>query len=118
MEAYPMTKRTPKQWQQIMDAHAQFAGTTKEFCQQRNIHTQTFYSRRHAMGLASPMQTNKDALPKPLNTPVSAPTGQFIKAQVRPVTSAMVLHTPHAQLSLSTQCDPIWLATLLKELAV
>ena len=113
-----MTKRTPKQWQQIMDAHAQFAGTTKEFCQQRNIHTQTFYSRRHAMGLASPMQTNKDALSKPSNAPVSAPTGQFIKAQVRPVTSAMVLHTPHAQLSLSTQCDPIWLATLLKELAV
>lgn len=107
-------KRTPKQWQQIMDAHAQFAGTTKEFCQQRNIHIQTFYSRRHAMGLASPMLANKDALPKPSNTPV----GQFIKAQLRPVTSAMVLHTPHAQLSLSTQCDPVWLATLLKELAV
>lgn len=113
-----MPKRSPKQWQQIMDAHAQFAGTTKALCQQRNIHIQTFYSRRHAMGLASPMQANKDALPKPSNTPLSVPTGQFIKAQVRPMTSAMVLHTQHAQLSLSTQCDPVWLATLLKALAL
>ena len=47
-----------------------------------------------------------------------AQSGQFVKAQVVPTPSSIVLQTQHVQLSLSTQCDPIWLATLLKGLAL
>lgn len=110
-----MTKRTKKEWQQIMQAHTEFAGTTKQFCQERNIPVQTFYSRRHAMGLATPMKTKKAATQNPIVKKAQA--GQFVKAQITPVPSSIVLQTHHAQLSLSTQCDPVWLATLLKELA-
>jgi hypothetical protein len=49
-----MTKRTEQEWQQIMQAHLEFAGTTKQFCQERKIPVQTFCPRRHAMGPATP----------------------------------------------------------------
>jgi hypothetical protein len=110
-----MTKRTRKEWQQIMQAHLEFAGTTKQFCHERHIPEQTFYSRRHAMGLSTPMQAKKGVVQKPIIKKVQ--TGQFVKAQVAPVLSSIVLQTQHAQLSFTTQCDPVWLATLLKELA-
>lgn len=50
-----MTKRTRKEWQQIMQAHLEFAGTTKQFCHERNIPEQTFYSRRYAIMLSTSM---------------------------------------------------------------
>lgn len=50
-----MTKRKLKQWQQIMAARAEFTGTNKQFCIEHNIPIQTFYSRRHSMGLSKPM---------------------------------------------------------------
>jgi len=113
-----MTKRTTKQWQQIMQAHEEFAGTTKQFCFERKIPVQTFYSRRHAMGLATPMSSKKGAAKKrPSTALAAAQPNQFIKAQVSPSPSSIILQTQHAQLSLSTQCDPVWLATLLKGLA-
>lgn len=113
-----MTKRTLKQWQQIMTAHAEFDGTTKQFCIEHNIHIQTFYSRRHAMGLALPMGSKKRVSKKQIATSSPTPrTGQFVQAEISHVPSSIVLQTQHAQLSLSTQCDPIWLATLLKGLA-
>jgi hypothetical protein len=113
-----MTKRTIRQWQQIMQAHEEFAGTTKQFCFERNIPVQTFYSRRHAMGLATPMRSKKGTSNKRPSTAIAvAKSNPFVKAQVSPMPSSIVLQTQHAQLSLSTQCDPIWLATLLKGLA-
>jgi hypothetical protein len=113
-----MTKRTLKQWQQIMTAHAEFAGTNKQFCIEHDIPIQTFYSRRHSMGLSTPMSSKKCVSNKQIATNSPTPqTGQFVQAQVSSVPSSVVLQTQHAQLSLSTQCDPIWLATLLKGLA-
>jgi hypothetical protein len=113
-----MTKRTTKQWQRIMAAHAKFAGTTKQFCIEQNIHIQTFYSRRHAMCLSTPMSSKKCISKKQIATSSPIPqTGQFVQAQVSPMPSSILLQTQHAQLSLSTQCDPVWLATLLKGLA-
>lgn len=113
-----MTKRTTKQWQQIMKAHADFSGTTKQFCNEHNIPTQTFYSRRHYMGLSTPISSKKCVSENQISTcsPTSQ-TGQFVQAQVSRSPSSIVLQTQHAQLSLSTQCDPLWLATLLKGLA-
>lgn len=113
-----MTKRTFKQWQQIMTAHAEFTGTNKQFCIEYNIPMQTFYSRRHSMGLSTTMNGKKCASKKQVTTRAPTPqTGQFVQAQVSHVPSSIVLQTQHAQLSLSTQCDPVWLATLLKGLA-
>ncbi|MFC3123056.1 hypothetical protein [Agaribacter flavus] len=108
-----MNKRSKKQWQHIMQMHAQYTGTTKQFCTEQKIPVQTFYSRRHAMGLSMPAQSKKSIV---TNSP-AAQSGQFVKAQVTPRPSTVVLQTQYAQLSLSTQCDPIWLATLLKGLA-
>ena len=117
-----MTKRTTKQWQDIMWAHAEYAGTTKQFCIEHSIPVQTFYSRRHSMGLAMPLHTKKRSAEKQTASPVAvAQANQFIKAQISPMPSTLILQTQHAQLSLSlslsTQCYPVWLATLLKGLA-
>jgi hypothetical protein len=113
-----MNKRSKKQWQHIMQMHAQYTGTTKQFCAEQKIPVQTFYSRRHAMGLSVPLQSKKSLCKKALvSNPPAVQSGQFVKAQVTPQPSTVVLQTQYAQLSLSTQCDPIWLATLLKGLA-
>ena len=113
-----MTKRTIKQWQHVMQAHAEFAGTTKQFCLDHKIPIQTFYSRRHAMGLTTPMKSKKDASKKQMEkTLPTVQSGQFIKAHIALAPTSITLQTQHAQLSLSSQCDPVWLATLLKGLA-
>ncbi|OUX87998.1 MAG: hypothetical protein CBB95_07705 [Alteromonas sp. TMED35] len=65
------------------------------------------------MGLTSPMQGEKSIA----TNPPAPQSGQFVKAQVTQQPSTVVLQAQYAQLSLSTQCDPIWLATLLKGLA-
>jgi hypothetical protein len=66
-----MTKRTIKQCQQIMQAHAEYTGTTKQFCFERKIPVQTFYSRRDAMGLATPMRCKKSISKKQPATAVA-----------------------------------------------
>jgi hypothetical protein len=113
-----MTKHTLKQWQHIMQAHVEFAGTTRQFCIDHNIPLQTFYSRRHAMGLSTPMKCKKGASKKQIEKTLSTvQSSQFVKAQISLAPTSITLQTQHAQLSLSTQCDPVWLATLLKGLA-
>lgn len=68
-----MTKRTLKQWQQIMTAHAEFDGTTKQFCIEHNIPMQTFYSRRHSMGLSTTMNGKKCTSKKQIATRAPTP---------------------------------------------
>jgi hypothetical protein len=46
-----LIRGTKQQWQVLVVQHAQSGLTTRDFCQQPNIHLQTFYSRRHALGL-------------------------------------------------------------------
>jgi hypothetical protein len=105
-----MIKRTKAQWQDICEQHAQSNLSIREFCEQQNIHLQTFYSRRHALGLAKPTrQDNK--------TTVSQPVSHFVQAKVANPSCTVVLQTREAQLSFSSQCDPLWLAALLKGLA-
>ena len=57
-----MARRTKQQWQVLVEQHAQSVLTTRDFCQQHNIHLQTFYSRRHALGLATPTKRSKKCL--------------------------------------------------------
>lgn len=102
-----MTKRTKTQWQTICEQHAQSGLSIREFCEQQSIHVQTFYSRRHALGLAK--QNNR-------GTETQA-NSQFVQAKVVNPSCTVVLQTTEAQLSFSSQCDPLWVAKLLKGLA-
>lgn len=70
-----MPRRTKQQWQVLVEQQAQSGLTTRDFCQQHNIHLQTFYSSRHALGLATPMKRSK-------NNPIIAPTSQFVQANL------------------------------------
>jgi hypothetical protein len=103
-----MARRTKQQWPVLVEQHAQSGLFTRDFCQQHNIHLQTFYSRRHALGLATPTKRSKKML-------ITAPTGQFVQAKL---VSSIVMQTREAQLSFSSACDPLWVAKLLKGLAV
>jgi hypothetical protein len=74
-----MTRRTKAQWQSIVEHHAQSTLSTRAFCEQHNIHLQTFYSRRYALGLAKPRH-NKPKVSS------AKPVGQFVqgKRQINP----------------------------------
>jgi hypothetical protein len=106
-----MSTRTKEDWQALMELHAAYSGTIKQFCLEHNIPQQSFYARRHTMGLSKPSTSKR-------TTRVVKNEARFIKAQLPAPASTIVLQTHHAQLSLSTQCDPLWLAALLKGLAV
>ncbi|MFT5924077.1 MAG: transposase-like protein [Paraglaciecola sp.] len=105
-----MTRRTKAQWQSIVEQYAQSTLSTRAFCEQHNIHLQTFYSRRHALGLAKPRHN------KPKVTPAK-PVSQFVQAQIVTPNCSIVMHTREAQLLFSSQCDPLWVAKVLKGLA-
>jgi len=105
-----MTRRTKQQWQELVEQHAQSGLTTRDFCQQHNIHLQTFYSSRHALGLATPTKPSK-------KSPTAASTSQFVQANLVNHNSSIVMQTREAQLSFSSTCDPLWVAKLLKGLA-
>jgi hypothetical protein len=105
-----MTTSTKEGWQAIMKLHAAYSGTTKQFCDEHNIPQQSMYARRHSMGLSNTRAAKRAPS-------VVKDETRFIKAQLPAPTSSVVLQTHHAQLSLSTQCDPLWLAALLKGLA-
>ena len=106
-----MTRRTKIQWQSICEQHAQYGLSIREFCEQQNIHLQTFYSRRHALGFAKVAKKNSKA------TTVQ-PVSHFVQAKVINPSCTVMLQTREAQLSFSSQCDPLWwVAKLLKGLA-
>jgi hypothetical protein len=65
------------------------------------------YARRHAMRLSKPITTKR-------SPSVVKNEDRFIQAQLHKPASTTVLQTHHAQLSLSTQCGPLWLAALLR----
>jgi hypothetical protein len=105
-----MTTRTKDDWQAIMDAKAASPLSNVDFCHQHNIPIQTFYYQRHARGL-SKTQNKKRQLAAALVEP------KLLKAKVISAPTSVVVQTHHAQVSLSSQCDPLWLAALLKGLA-
>jgi hypothetical protein len=70
-----MTSRTKEDWLAIMELHASYSGTTKQFCLEHNIPQQSFYARRHAMGLSKPIKTKG-------TTSVVKNEAKFIKAQL------------------------------------
>jgi hypothetical protein len=94
----------------LVEQHTQSGLTARDFCPQHNIHLQTFYSRRHAFGLATPTKRSK-------KIPITVPTSQFVQANLVNHKSSIVMQTRETQLSVSSACDPVWVAKLLKGLA-
>jgi hypothetical protein len=94
----------------LVEQHAQSGLTTSDFCQQHNIHLQTYYSRRHALDQAIP--TKRD-----VKLSTTASTRQFVQAKLVNHNCSIVMQTREAQLSFSSACDPLWVAKLLKGLA-
>ena len=72
-----------------MQMHAQYTGTTKQFCAEQKMPVQTFYSRRHTMGLSEPAQSKKSIM---TNSP-AAQSGQF--AVAASVALAVILGVQH-----------------------
>jgi hypothetical protein len=105
-----MIRRTKAQWQPLVEQQAQSELSARAFCEQRNIHLQTFYSRRHALGLAKPSK-------QPDKVSVAKLPSQFVHTNIVNSPCTVVMQTREAQLSFSTACDPIWVAKLLKGLA-
>ncbi len=54
-----MTTRTKDEWQAIMDAKSISSLSDADFRREHNISIQTFYARRHAMGLATPINRKR-----------------------------------------------------------
>lgn len=104
-----MIRRTKTQWQSIVEQHAQSDLSARAFCEQQDIHLQTFYSRRHALGLAKPIKRNN-------KTPVTHQVAHFVQTKIVQPNCTVVMQTREAQLSFSSTCDPLWLAKLLKGL--
>lgn len=92
-----------------MQSYAAYEGSTIQFCRDFSVPQQTLYSQLKRRQVAT---INKRDF---ANVKVSIDESSFVKAQV-PL-SNIVLHTEHAKLCLSGQCDPLWLATLLKGLS-
>jgi hypothetical protein len=105
-----MTTRTKDNWQAIMDARSSSSLSNADFCREHNISIQTFYYQRHVWGLSKPQ--NKKRL-----LATAEVESKLIKAKLMKAPTSVVVQTHHAQVSLSTQCDPLWLAALLKGLA-
>ena len=102
-----MVRRSKQQWQDVIQAFAKSGLSTKAFCLQHNIPLQTFYARRHSLGLTSPL--TKKSVSVHQNK-----SAEFVQAKVLRNPSHIVMQTREAQLSLPVNCDPVWLARLLK----
>jgi len=96
-----MTRRTKQQWQVLVEQHAQSGLITRDFCQQHNIHLHTFYSCRHALGLATPMKRSK-------KNPITALTSQFVQAKLVNHNCSIAMQTREVQLSFSSAYDTLF----------
>ena len=105
-----MKIRTAEQWKSILEAYREFDGSTIAFCREHNIAQQTMYNQlRKHRSLTAKARNQQLVKSQCLNN--------FVQAKLPMPSQTLVLLTEHAQLSLPSQCDPIWLATLLKGLA-
>lgn len=98
------TRRSKADWLAIIQAQQQSDLTASLFCERENLKLQTFYARRCDL---------RDKLR-------ASSTSPFIKVETMPSAalspSTSVLTWGKASLSLAN-CDPLWLAQLLKALS-
>jgi hypothetical protein len=104
-----MIKLNKEEWIDIITQQAKSKLNAREFCAHLDIHLQTFYARRHALGMATKINRHKPALPV-------KSASQFVQAKLAQSHCTIVMQTREAQLSFSTSCDPLWVASVLKGL--
>jgi putative transposase len=97
-----MARRSSQEWQTIINQQEASGLSVMDFCEQQQINKKYFYARRHA--LFKKFQCK--------------PTTSFVKVSKTPMDSAtMSLQVRDARLTLPLNCEPLWLAQLLKAIS-
>lgn len=96
-----MPRRTPTQWQQILNQQQASGLRVTDYCRQQQISTKSFYRWRQVLQKSEP-----------------DPGSNFMPIRVGGSSgSVMTLAFGGSRLELPTDCDPVWLAQLLKRLS-
>ena len=97
-----MGRRSSKEWQVIIEQQESSGISVAQFCKQHALNNKYFHAR-------------KQSLLKRQQRILSSP---FIKvSKTSPDTTMMSLQIGDATLSLPLNCEPLWLAQLLKAVA-
>lgn len=97
-----MARRSFHEWQTIIEQQEASGLSVTEFCEQQQINQKYFYARR-------------DTLRKKKQ---DKPTASFVKISKAPtVSAAILLQVNDVRLTLPLNCEPLWLAQLLKALS-
>ena len=97
-----MARRTPEQWQQLIAERVESGLTPAEYCRQRHLNREYFYSRRKQLGFMT--EGSAFVAVKPTN-----------KAAV--VFKDIRLRYGFCELLLDTDVDTVWFADFVKALA-
>ena len=97
-----MARRSSQEWQAIIEQQEASDLTVVDFCEQQQVDRKYFYARRHAL--------RKQKQGKQ--------TASFVKVSKTPMDNAtMSLQVCDARLTLPLNCEPLWLAQLLKAIS-
>ena len=99
-----MARRTPQQWQKLIDQQAASGQTATAFCAARGINNKYFS-----------LQKNK--LVAENRKPAKKIDSKFIAVSTQPLSSPVIsLHIGAVQLRVPVDSTPQWLAALIREL--
>jgi hypothetical protein len=97
-----MTRRSFQEWQTIIEQQEASGLSIIEFCEQQQLNQKYFYAKRDTLRKKKP----------------SKPTVSFVKVSQTPtVSAAILLQVNNARLTLPLNCEPLWLAQLLKAIS-
>ncbi len=100
-------RRDIQDWLNIFEQQKQSGLTAVEFCRQQQINVQTYYTRRRDIRLQR--RSNKFVQVKREVTKVESYTEE--------TDSELLLQLGNAQLTVPTNTNPHWVATVMKALA-
>jgi hypothetical protein len=92
-----MARRRSQEWQAIIEQQAASSLSVIDYCEQQQVDRKYFYAMRHGL---------------------RKQTTSFIKVSKTPMDQAtMSLQVSDARLILPLDCEPLWLAQLLKAIS-
>ena len=99
-----MARRTPQQWQKLIDQQAASGQTATAFCAARGINNKYFSLQKNKL-----VAENKK--------PAKKIDSKFIAVSTQPLSSPVIsLHIGAVQLRVPADSTPQWLAALIREL--
>jgi hypothetical protein len=99
-----MARRTPQQWQKLIDQQAASGQTATAFCAARGINNKYF-------------SLHKNKLVAENRKPAKKIDSKFIAVSTQPLSSPVIsLHIGAVQLRVPADATPQWLAALIREL--